>query len=163
MNNPWYDLQVAVKTRLQSSTYFGDVPILTEDAGDIETAVQTALTRGALVPSDSSPSKCGVAVLILTPRASGTETTRRHLLTDTIVRVLVFERGVVNRGSSGIGKPALDVLWEVVRMVQGWRPNDGAVPARLNAWDSEESPEDEGTLLQYFADFELRQSIPISS
>jgi hypothetical protein len=160
MDNPWHDLQDAVKARLAGASYFVDIPIVTEDAGDVETAVTTALARGAVAANPLTPTKVGVAILVLTPRASGVETTRTHLLTDTTVRVAVFEQGVVNRSTTGIQKPALDVLWNLVCLIQGSRSNTGAVPARLATWDSDEDPD--AGVLSYFADFEFRQSLRLT-
>lgn len=161
MDNPFSDLQDAVKTRLSGADYFLDIPIVTEDAGDVETAVATALTRGAVAANALTPTKVGVAVLIITPRASGVGTTRQHLLSDTTVRVAVFEQGVVNRSETGIGKPALDVLWQAVSLIQGWRSNAGAVPARLEKFDSDEDPQ--AGVLSYFADFTFRQSLQLDT
>lgn len=161
VDNPWHDLQSAVSSRLGGGDYFLDIPIVTEDAGDIETAVQTALARGTVAASELTPTKVGVAILIVTPKATAAGTTRAHVLTDTTLRVAIFEQGAVNRSETGINKPALDVLWQVVSRIQGWRVNDGAVPARLEAWDTDEDPE--AGVLSYYADFVFRQSLQLAT
>lgn len=155
MDNPWAALQADVKTRLESDAFFTGVPIITEDKGDLESEVQSALVKGGL-PTDGQV-KTGLAMLILTPRAAGSESNSKHLVCDTNLRLAVFECGVLNRGETGHGKPALDVLWQAARLLQGWARFEGAVPARMVSFDSDEDAE--GGVLSYFADFTFRQAL----
>jgi hypothetical protein len=157
MDNPWATLQSDVKARLESSSCFDGIPIVTEDMGDITAAVESALAKGAL--GTESYHGAGLAILLVTPRAVGGDSNSAHLICDTTLRLAVFEQGAVNRGAAGLQKPALDVVWQAVKLLQGWKRFQGAVAARLVTFDSDE--DSDAGVLSYYADFLFRQSLQL--
>lgn len=157
MNNPWSMLQEGVAARLRGADGFADVPVVTEDCGDIGKSVEAALTRGASTLGDTG--KAGLAVLVLTPRGEAAESTSGHVLCDTTAEITVVEKIGANRSSFGTQKPALDVMFAAAAALQGWRPNPGAKPGQFDRFDSVQDP-DSG-VLAYSLFFTFRQSIPV--
>jgi hypothetical protein len=148
MENPFFTLQTAVKDRLKEVGYFFDIPVITEDAGDIETEIMSALARGCVAPGDTP--KTGAAIALRTPRTSAREGKSSLIVADTTLRVVVYEQGIINRSPTGIGKPALDIIHAVMRQLHHWRRNPGQSPARFVEFDSDFDAD--GTLI-YYADF----------
>ncbi len=155
--NPYSQLQEDVAARLRASSYLANVPVITEQIGDIDAAVEQALAVGGAL--GNADSKAGLSITVITP--SGTRLPEQRgsiLLLDVTVRVTIYENGVVNRGESGIGKPPLEVLFAVQAALHGWRMSPGAVAVQCLAFDSTTEPE--GT--SYFADFSCHRAINLT-
>lgn len=156
MNNPWATLQEDAATRLLGDAFFTDIPVVTEDAGDVAKAIQTALVKGAV--TSGGISKSGVAVLLLTPRGEGLQGASGHVMCDTTLVATIYERPAANRTALGINKPALDVMWKVVWLLNGWSPVTGQRPGQFVSFESFE--DGESGVLAYQLQFRFRQSIP---
>lgn len=113
------DLQDAIAQRLSAEDYFAGplpVPVLTEDIGDLENAIQQRVNQ------------LGVCVLVLTPELQpGAEPNSGQV----DVRLTVSEKVVVNRSASGTGKRASAVALAAVALLQDWRPRDLWTPLRM--------------------------------
>lgn len=157
MNNPWANLQEAIAVRLRATDGFGDVPVVTEDVGDIGKAIDAALARGA--SKTGTTGKAGLAVLVLTPRGEGVDSSAGHVLCDTTAEITVFEKVGANRSSLGTQKPALDVVFAAAGALNGWRVYPGMAPGRFERFDSVQDPE--SGVLAYSVFFVFRQSIPV--
>ncbi len=153
--NPFLDLQTRAVSRLQEQAWFADVPFVTEDAGDINSAVATALAQGAL--SQNASGKAGLAILILTPAgaiaAEGSAPVVQVQLT-----VSIFENVTINRdASAGIRKTALTALNNVIYQLAIWRP----FRAQAMHFTGFESEQDNGQpgVIAYHAHFSFPREI----
>lgn len=149
--NPLRDLQDQVAARLTSTNYLADVPLFTEVLGDMTTTVARAIAAAGM--SENPNGKSGVSILVLTPFGRGTgEAAKGVVGIEVTVRITVWENPLVNASGDGIRKPGLDVLWQCVSLLHGWRPGLGAKAASLQRFDSDE--DDEGRI-GYSADFNV--------
>lgn len=160
MSTPWSTLHTAIAARLAESAYLAIIPVVLEDAGDIETVVNTALAAGGIL--DNGGSAAGVAIVIVTFSAQSREASRTHghLVCDSTIRIGIHEHVTTNRGPSGFNKPGQDVLFQVIRQLQGWRQFTGSVPARVLGFQAIEDPD--AAVLSWFLDVQFTQSIDLA-
>lgn len=156
--NAFTQLQEDVAARLQADPYLADVPLITEKAGDIVSAVDRALSQGGVSPNGAG--KCGVAMVIITPSAKKTGGQGHKLIqADVVVRVTVYEQPPVNMSDAGIGKPALDIISSVMGLLQGWRTSPAALPGQWSDFDS--ISDDQGGV-SYYADFIFTRTLNLA-
>lgn len=157
--NPFFQLQADVKARLEAHEFLADIPIVTEELGDVNNRVSVSLVKGGLKANDAG--KAGIAILVITPSGSGSgqkTSTRSLSLQTTAVRVVVFVKPLINDGATGLQKAPLDVHYAILQQMLCWDRGyqAGNVPIALRAWDSRETPDGQ---ISYFADFEVAQFI----
>lgn len=102
-------LQARVKALLVASTYFTGVDIITEDIGDIETAISAALQ------------KAGFGLIILSPRGDregGDERGRPRVRAVETISVVVTCNPAAYSGSLAV----LDAVYQVIKAVDA-KPN----------------------------------------
>ena len=105
-------IQAGVAARLASDPYFSNVTIVTENIGDIENKIQTAIA------------KLGVCVIVVTPSASmAAPDAPAPYFNNIKVLVRVVENVVLNRSASGANKPASDVAEIVASLLHQWTPD----------------------------------------
>ncbi len=148
MNNPFATLQGQIAARLAADAWLAGLPVITEDKGDIQNLVDQALA-GAGAKEGETPGKSGLALTVLTPgsRAAG-ESGDGNVL-DIVVQVEVVEQVMTNTGETGTGQRALDVVFQVYALLQGWAVHPGAAPGRFVQYASS----DEGGTLRYILQF----------
>jgi hypothetical protein len=111
-----YPLQAAVKTRLTAHDFFSDIPVFTEEKGDLDSAIETAL--GTLTEKGE---KIGACVVILTPVAkSKSPAAPGPLLDDFLISINVLENVLVNQGDDGTKKHAIEIVELIIRYLHRW-------------------------------------------
>lgn len=129
-------IQERIVAQLQKNLYFTApkaIPLLTVDQGDIQDLILEKVNVTG-----------GVAVTILTPTGSNPEPHSGAVNLDLEIEISVSEIAVINRGTTGIGKPAYAVLRKLMAPYQPnnqgglhhWRP--GAPFTRLEFEDFDE-------------------------
>ena len=104
-------IQQAVVDRLSSEQYFSNIPVLSENLGDIEAAIQTAIA------------KLGVCVIVVTPTASAAFPDYLKAYFDKITIVCrCVENVTLNRSAAGTRKPASDVAEMVAAILHNYEP-----------------------------------------
>jgi hypothetical protein len=108
----------SVKARLEGSTAFAGITILTEDQSEIETEIEKALAS------------LGLFILINNPSFTNREGSSRVIPNgDLVVPIEVFENPTLNRTGPG-AKVCREVAWNVLRRMVQWKPGDGYQYAR---------------------------------
>jgi hypothetical protein len=145
---PFEQLQKDLAEHVTGGAYFADIPVLTEEIGDLDSAIDAALAGGGVKANDSG--KAGLAISIITPDGKGTDEAGDDVVVlGLTMRVTVAVNPIVNKSANGVGKNPLEVLWKLISRIHGWRRHEDAEPVRFLSFDSLQS--DDG--LNYFADF----------
>lgn len=116
------DIQDEIKDYLEAVAWFSDIPIVIEETGTVEGDLDKALAEGAMKPNSSS--KCGAAILIITP--SGTPTENAPYIPESDIEFMfgVIEQPSVNRAASGIGKTGLEIVARLAVALTNENPSD---------------------------------------
>lgn len=111
-----YPLQEAIAARLRAHEWLSDVPVITEQQGDIENEIQRAL--GTL---EGVNGVAGICIIILTPTGgSRTPTAPGPILDDLNIVVSVVENVLVNQSEQGTQKHAAEVVEFLLRYLHHW-------------------------------------------
>jgi hypothetical protein len=116
-------LRSQVQDRLQADDYFEDIPILTEERGDVEAEISNAL--GTLTEQGG---KLGICVVILTARAEIKDSIPGPYLGNIGLTIHVEESVLINKGASGTQKPCSDVAERVAARLHRWTPDTASRP-----------------------------------
>lgn len=150
MSNPYLDLQNEVATQLALDATLANIPMITEEKGDIEKRIQSSLNQGGLTKGAND--KAGLALLIFTPKGRASEGGDRSVLNQSItVRVALFVKPIINDGASGHQLAPLDVHFLVQTQMITWNRGPGQSPIELDNWDSEETNNE----ISYYSDFSV--------
>lgn len=107
-------IQQMVADRLNADAYFVGppaIPVITENIGDIETAIQQAIAQ------------LGVCAIVVTPTANAAfPNCFKPYFNDIKIVVRIVENVILNRGPSGIQKPASDVAEVVAALLHQYEP-----------------------------------------
>lgn len=150
--NPYLDLQAEVAARLAANVLLAPIPIVTEEKGDIEKRIATALAKGGV--SAGTTAKIGLAFLVFTPagRSQNQNARSRNLLAQFVtVRVALFAKPIMNDGPSGHQLAPLEVQFTAQSQILTWNRGPGQPPISLDVWDSEETPSE----ISYYTDFSV--------
>ena len=111
-----HPLQVSIQTRLKAHAWLANVPVITEEQGDIENEIQRAL--GELEGVDGAS---GICIIILTP-AGGVRNPNAPgpILDDFNVVLSVVENVMVNQSEQGTRKHAAEVVEFLLRYMHHW-------------------------------------------
>lgn len=100
-----------VTLRIGADDYFSDVPVLTERKGDINAEIDKALGTYGI----QAGTKAGACILVTTPLAGCTKLgIPVPVLDETSLAVTVIEDVLINTGSDGTLKSALDIACHVL-------------------------------------------------
>lgn len=163
MSNSFFDLQAEVKARLEAHEFLADIPMITEELGNVNNRIERSLAQGGVKGNDAG--KSGIAILIITPSGRGSGAfqgpkagSRSLSVQSTTIRVTIFVKSLINDGASGLQKAPLDVHFAIMQQMLCWDRGHqaGNVPIALSTWDSRETPTGD---LSYFADYEFAQFI----
>ncbi|MBI3986981.1 MAG: hypothetical protein HY343_08685 [Lentisphaerae bacterium] len=105
-------IPTTLKALLDANAYFSDITVLLETKGDIENEIARAL--GVLTQKGG---KIGVAVVILAPKASIKDPAPGPILDPLTLTIAVFENVIFNTGADGTGKPALQIVELIMRLL----------------------------------------------
>ncbi len=151
MSNPYLDLQTEVAARLAEDAVLANIPMITEEKGDIEKRIVAALMKGGIKQSETN-AKGGLALLIYTPKGRAAEAGDRSVLNQSVtVRVALFVKPLINDGSSGHQLAPLDVHFLVQTQIATWNRGPGQAPIQLDNWDSDETNNE----ISYYTDFSV--------
>ncbi len=104
-------IQSQIKDRLTADPHFSDIPVITEDRGDINTAINTAIGQ------------IGTCVIVLTPSADVRNANVPGPYFDRVgILVRTFETPTINRASTGTGKKAIDTAEIAVALLHQYSP-----------------------------------------
>ena len=153
MSNPYFDLQNEVAARLAEHATLVNIPMITEEKGDIEKRIQSALNKAGLTKGAND--KAGLAILIYTPKGRGTTggagASRSIISQYVTVRVALFVKPLINDGLSGHQLAPLGVHYDIQAQVVTWNRGPGQPPIELDIWDSEETNNE----ISYYNDFNV--------
>lgn len=142
--------------RLQALPYFADVPVLTEDAHDLESDLARAM--GAL---DAAEPRVGACVILLTPRGAvefpdvGGPVFENP---EWIARVL--EHPAINRGERGTGKTGADIQEQVMAGLHHFRPLSANGPVAVKAFELAPDPIYQAYDITFTVPASLRITLP---
>lgn len=113
-----YPLQTSVQTRLQAHAYLSDIPVLTEEKGDIDNQIDLALgVLGSVVEGG----KLGACIVILTPTAKNqSPNAPGPLLEEFLLVINVLESVAINQGDQGTKKHAIQIVEFILRYLHRW-------------------------------------------
>ena len=104
-------IQQTVHDRLVADPFFTNIPVITENIGDIENAIQTAIA------------KLGVCAIVVTPTATTSFPDTLSPYFDNIrIIVRVVEKVLLNRSAHGTNKSASDVAEMVAALLHNYEP-----------------------------------------
>src|ERR1700733_6488554 len=105
------NLQLDVASRLQSNAYFNDIVVLTEAKKDITYEINRAV--------DS----IGVCVVVLSPIADVQHPNEPGpVLSEIHISISVLENVIVNQGTTGTGKAAIDICENILSLIHQYNP-----------------------------------------
>lgn len=111
-------LRTQIQQRLQAVAYFADIPILTEEIGDLENEISRAL--GALTVTGG---KLGVCAVVMTARADvRNPNVPGPYLEEIGIAVHVEESVLINQSATGTQKPCSDIAEQVLAALHNWTP-----------------------------------------
>lgn len=114
-------LQDEIAGALEADTYFSDIPVITENRGDIPTLIEEATN------------KAGLCVVVETPSANQRNGNIPNPYLDEInVAVTIWEHVELNRRASGTQKKFLDVAQIAAALLLQFVPTSCAPLAPVN-------------------------------
>lgn len=149
MSDPFSTLQLDVQARLAGDAYLASVPVVVEELGSLESAIESALAGGGV--KEGRTGKLGLCLILLTPAGTAADkiVTQRQ---DVTLRVNLIAVPELNAGELGQQKPPLTVLYAVMKRLLTWARGNGQTPVRLERWDSTATEKE----IIYSADFTFR-------
>ena len=109
-----HDIQIAMRKHLLADPWFSNIPVITQNEGDIDTLIKQKISR------------LGIACLIILEEATQEEPAQTGPYFDQVkYAVEVSEQVTINRGSSGTRKPMLDVCERVARRLHQFQFTPG--------------------------------------
>jgi hypothetical protein len=113
-----FTCQEALAALLTASSFFANIPIVTQRKGDVTAAIATAIQKN------------GVGVVVMLPGIDPAESESPQLNTILKFAVLVTENVPVNQARDGggaligeaTGKPAEQIVEKIISLVH-WKPN----------------------------------------
>jgi hypothetical protein len=127
--------QHLVADTLLDDPWFQDIPIITQDKGDIDTLVNEALHAGAVVGNEAR--KAGLAIIVVTPEGENVQDDSMVVMLKQNVRLLIAENGPINRSETGIQKLPTEVLHRAILKLHNYRTGRGPVALRFTRFDYE--------------------------
>ncbi len=106
-------IQSDIETRLESEDFFKpeegvEIPVIPEDAGDVESQIEIAV------------SSIGACCIVMAPKGNGAAQNASLMFSELQVRVRVVENVTLNRAASGTAQPALLILEAVAWFLHGF-------------------------------------------
>ncbi len=102
----------ALVTRIEGYTWLKNLPLITEDKGNIENDIQVALG-----PLTTEGGKTGACIVILAPRARLPEGNAPGPTIDPQFVLAVIENVSINQGDTGHKKSALQIVELLMRRI----------------------------------------------
>ena len=158
MSNPFFTLQNAAADHLAERESLADVPMITEEKGDVVNRLNQSLAKGGLLPHYSG--KSGVAMILHTPTGLGQGGTRSISKMQIKLRVEIYVKVLINDGANGMQKEPLDVLWDVIQQMCSWDSGYGQMPVELLNFDTLENTAQE---VSYYADFAVPKGLTLTN
>ena len=109
----------AVKARIEAHAWFADLPVITEDKGNIENDIEVAL--GTLTEKQT---KIGACIVLLAPLAKCPNPNAPGPIIEPLIVVSVVEDVTINQGATGTGKPALQIVEMLMRRIHHFNSTD---------------------------------------
>lgn len=117
-------LRAQIQDRLEADAYFADIPVFTEETGDVENQIARAL--GTLTETGG---KIGTCAVVLTARADVRESGLPGPYLDPVYLLVHIEESVlVNQSAQGTQKACSDVAERVMALLHRWTPDGRARP-----------------------------------
>lgn len=105
-------LQDEIKKKLEKVSELSETSVFNEQSQDIENEIERAL--GTVTEKDG---KCGVCIIVLTPRGRSSKPNLPGPYFDSItILVRIVESVIINQSATGTGKPA---SWYAERVAHG--------------------------------------------
>lgn len=121
-------LRQQIADRLAADSYFEDIPVLTEDRGDVENEIARAL--GTLTETGG---KIGICAVVLTPFARiRTQELPGPYLDPLQLSVTIEENVLVNQATGGTQKHCSDVAERVATLLHKWLPDGHTRPVLVS-------------------------------
>ena len=147
-------IQDLIKARIAAQTYFSSptaVTIITEDDGDIETRVLTAIAGLG-----------GMAVLILVPTGENVDPGKSGAVYSLNIEVHLVESPIINR--AGMNKPAYVACRKLLASVasgglDGWDPGAPFSPLEAQGYEATAGEVNSQGLIIYTAKFKCSETI----
>jgi len=147
-------IQDLIKTRVAAQTYFSSptaVEIVTEDDGDIETRVLSAVAGLG-----------GMAVLILVPTGDNVDPGKSGAVYTLNIEVHLVESPIINR--AGMNKPAYEACRKLLASVaqgglDGWEPGGAFTKLEAQGYDATAGEVNSQGLIIYTAKFKCSETI----
>ncbi len=127
--------QNQVRDVLLADAWFQDIPILTQDKGDIDTMVNEAM-HGAGVAANEAR-KSGLAIVVVTPEGENLNESGPVVQIQHAIRLLIVENGPINRSAAGIQKLPTEVLHRAILTLHNCRTGRGPVALRFTRFSYE--------------------------
>lgn len=158
MSNPFFTLQNAAATRLALHSYLADVPMLTEEKGDVVNRLNQSLIKGGVKANSSG--RAGCAMILHTPTGLGQGGSRSVSKMQIKLRIEIYFKVLINSATSGLQKEPLTVLWDVIQQMITWNSGAGQPPIELLAFDTLENTAQE---IAYYADFSVPKTLTLTA
>ena len=109
----------ALKTRIESHSWFNDITVLTEDKGNIENDIAVAL--GTITEKQT---KIGVCIVILAPAAKNPSPNAPGPCIEPLFVLAVIEDVLMNQGDNGTKKAAMEIVEMLMRCIHRFNSGD---------------------------------------
>lgn len=119
------EFQAAIRDTLLEDPFFQDIPIVTQDKGDIDQMISEALHGAGIATNNAS--KAGLGILVVTPEGENISERAAVVTLRQSVNLLIVENGPVNRGSTGIQKLPTEVAHRAILKLHNYRTGKGPV------------------------------------
>lgn len=116
--DPLIDLAEDAIAFLQTKPFMIDLPYLTEDSGDINQMVESALAKGAV--KEGTPGKAGVAVLFLVDKLQRHSERPGTKTVNVTFQAWVYENWAINRAATGYKKNPRGIALNLIHFLDGW-------------------------------------------
>lgn len=158
MSNPFFTLQNAAAEHLAVRASLADVPMITEEKGDVVNRLNQSLVKGGFMANSSG--KSGVAIILHTPTGIGQGGSRSVSKMQVKLRIEIYFKVLINNGASGLQKEPLTVLWDVIQQMLSWNIGPGQMPIELLNFDTLENTAQE---ISYYADFAVPKTLTVTT
>lgn len=158
MSNPFFDLQNAAAEHLAERASLADVPMLTEEKGDVVNRLNQSLIKGGI--KENSAGKAGCAMILHTPTGLGQGGSRSVSKMQIKLRIEIYFKVLINNGANGLQKEPLTVLWDVIQQMLSWNSGPGQMTIELLNFDTLENTAQE---VSYYADFAVPKGLTLTA